>query len=497
MAITVLTTPGKQFSSSETVTNDKLNLLGQPTFVITGTVATSDLADDSVSAAKVKQDAFAYAAGAFSGGVYSVNLTPDMAAGYTVGAIVRFKADTTNTGATDINVDARGAADLVKFTYNPAGTNLTVELDAGDIQKDQVVECICYQAGGSPRFLMLSTVARRLVEYATASGTNTYTASLTPPITALSQLRGKVLRILFSNANTSTAPTLNIDGIGAVNIKKHKNVALNVGDIAASHEVDLAYDGTSFVVQSLLANRIDQSAASWQQLTIANNLALPTQKVDVSATSVTMVDSDGGTITAKPVVVTVDIAASGANGLDSGASAANFYYIWLISNGTTTAGLLSLQAIAPTMPSGYTYKIRVGVVRNTAAGNNLETFIQRDKTVAIVAATVFTGKGNSAYATLGGAELTAFQAKVPPIAAYVRGVAGATANQNIVFQLGPDATQLGVCMVGVNASAITLNGYNSANHWEIPLTSNTMFYGTSVSGGTPAQLQITGYTITG
>jgi hypothetical protein len=70
------------------------------------------------------------------------------------------------------------------------------------------------------------------------------------------------------------------------------------------------------------------------------------------------------------VSVFPSLTVSGANGLDAGTSAASAWYsVWVISNGTTVAGLLSLSSTAPTMPSGYTYRRRVGWVRTDATAN--------------------------------------------------------------------------------------------------------------------------------
>jgi len=64
--------------------------------------------------------------------------------------------------------------------------------------------------------------------------------------------------------------------------------------------------------------------------------------------------------------LTISTATNGANGLDTGAVAnSNWYSVWIIYNPTTstTAGLLSLSATTPTLPSGYTFKVRAGWVR--------------------------------------------------------------------------------------------------------------------------------------
>jgi len=68
----------------------------------------------------------------------------------------------------------------------------------------------------------------------------------------------------------------------------------------------------------------------------------------------------------------------GANGLDAGSLAISTWYsLWVIYDGTNTAGLMSLSATAPTLPSGYTYKARVGWIRTDGTANKYPlSFIQ-------------------------------------------------------------------------------------------------------------------------
>lgn len=75
-------------------------------------------------------------------------------------------------------------------------------------------------------------------------------------------------------------------------------------------------------------------------------------------------------LTVRAVNLSLNLAGSGANGIDTGTSAANtWYYLYVISNGTTTAALASLSSTAPTMPGGYTYKARVGSIRTDGTAN--------------------------------------------------------------------------------------------------------------------------------
>jgi len=83
---------------------------------------------------------------------------------------------------------------------------------------------------------------------ATAAGTATYTASLTPAIAAyVANLR---VFIKFTNANTG-ASTLNLNGLGAKAIKKNSSDNLVGGDIVAGQIVELFYDGTNFQAMGL------------------------------------------------------------------------------------------------------------------------------------------------------------------------------------------------------------------------------------------------------
>lgn len=87
----------------------------------------------------------------------------------------------------------------------------------------------------------------------------------------------------------------------------------------------------------------------------------------VTADQIMLEDASNTYIVARTVNLTISSGTSGVNGLDTGTVAASTWYsVWVIYNGTTTAGLMSLSATAPTLPSGYTYKARVGWVRTSA-----------------------------------------------------------------------------------------------------------------------------------
>lgn len=98
----------------------------------------------------------------------------------------------------------------------------------------------------------------------------------------------------------------------------------------------------------------------------------------VTADEIFVQDSSGYAFRKSALSVTVDITASGANGLDTGSEGSSrWYYVWVIrkSSDGTTACLLSESSSAPTMPSGYDQKALISAVRNDASSDFI-AFIQ-------------------------------------------------------------------------------------------------------------------------
>jgi hypothetical protein len=84
-------------------------------------------------------------------------------------------------------------------------------------------------------------------------------------------------------------------------------------------------------------------------------------------------DADNYTLI-KTTTITIDPAANGADGLDTGSLAAGTWYaIWVIAKSSdgTTSGLMSTSFTKPVMPDGYDKKRRVGAVKTIAASATL------------------------------------------------------------------------------------------------------------------------------
>lgn len=116
--------------------------------------------------------------------------------------------------------------------------------------------------------------------------------------------------------------------------------------------------------------------------------------VTITADEIVLKSSTNEYVTVRNVSVTPSFAnAAGANGMDVGAAgtqtASTWYYPWVIYNPTTTtvAGILSLSATAPTLPSGYTFAARASAVRTDATANKFPlSFLQVGKQVRYVVA---------------------------------------------------------------------------------------------------------------
>lgn len=196
---------------------------------------------------EVRQGKQQYAAGTLSGGVYAVTLSP-VTTIYNAGMVVRFKADSSNSGAVDINVNGAGAKNL----FTRAGA----ELAANDIVANQIVEAVY----DGTNFYVINTISAAQItaahitetlresvpQYAADGGTaNTYAVTLSPAATAYTA--GMVVRFKAANANTG-ASTLNVNGVGAINLKKSNGGALQANDIVANQLVEAVYDGTNFQI---------------------------------------------------------------------------------------------------------------------------------------------------------------------------------------------------------------------------------------------------------
>ena len=159
---------------------------------------------------------------------------------YVTGDVYTFRANFANTASASLNVNGLGARSIMA----DAGRR---GLQSGDIPSGQIVSMSYDPLRGV--FQLLTTPANDLHErdLATTGSSNAYV--LTYSLTPVASITGYVHTFRPNFSNTST-PTLNINGIGAVEIRKNRQ-ALNSGDIEASSIIQVSYDGTYFELLSI------------------------------------------------------------------------------------------------------------------------------------------------------------------------------------------------------------------------------------------------------
>ena len=135
--------------------------------------------------------------------------------------------------------------------------------------------------------------------YAVASGTDTYTATLSPVPTEYTT--GADYHITFTNANTSTTPTLNLNSLGAVTIVKEGSAALVAGDIPAGHAAILRKTASNFVLLNPKPSPLP------------HHMTLATQQATTSGTSIDFTGIPTGT---KRIIIMFDgVSTNGSSGI--------------------------------------------------------------------------------------------------------------------------------------------------------------------------------------
>lgn len=173
------------------------------------------------------------------------------------------------------------------------------------------------------------------------------------------------------------------------------------------------------------------------------------KKATVTAAELILRTAGGDCYRATSLNATVDITASGLNGLDTGAEAsATWYYIWVVSDGATTGTCLSTSNTAPAaaVTATYPYVALVGAVYNDASSDFVQ-FRQRQNAVWIGYRTdsfVWTNQN----ITVGGwndwpaGSSTTFNRCVPPIAKHAL----------LLLGLGNTAAADGGCAISLDAT---------------------------------------------
>lgn len=190
--------------------------------------------------------------------------------------------------------------------------------------------------------------------------------------------------------------------------------------------------------------------------------------VDIDAAAILLKTSGGDGYAAASVNLTVDITASGANGLDSGVEAnSTWYALWVVYNGTTVAGLLSTSFTSPTLPVGYTHMGLVGAVYNNSSGNFVE-FFQRGDFVGMKTTGFLTNGTATTFATVDLTTAVPTTARSVLLSGYLNTASGIAAVNGVIAPDGSGNTPI-YTSSGIYKENISTAGF-TAPFVEIPLS---------------------------
>lgn len=203
---------------------------------------------------------------------------------------------------------------------------------------------------------------------------NAMVADVTPDVSAW--VDGQVYIIRPHYTNTSAVPTFSPDGLAAKTIVRPDGTSLLAGEIVGGAKCILIYDSTldRVVLAAVSRAYVDAAVAAVGVAAQATRLMVTSTSdttVEVTADAAVLVSAAGAMTVHRSVAVSASMSSAGAGGLDTGSvlSPSSWYHVWLVSNGTTVAALLSASSTAPTLPDGYVYKLRLGAVHTDASGD--------------------------------------------------------------------------------------------------------------------------------
>lgn len=225
-----------------------------------------------------------------------------------------------------------------------------------------------------------------------------------------------------------------------------------------------------------------------KDLIVKVNATHPDHQVDIDATELVLKDSSGNVHLATDVDLTIDLAVSGANGLDTGSPDNVWYDIGAIYNPTTAAlaGLAWANGGAPSLPSGYTHWARASFAKRTAG--SLLPFQHVDDEYLFTTLTKVVNDGITANTSS-----VDLSAAVPPGIKGVRGKIMANGSSMTfhyhIVTFGNSQTQDNTATL-----SLWLGGNTVTAMWHLPLLVEDQTMYVQIDAGT-ADLWVAGFTL--
>jgi hypothetical protein len=353
---------------------------------------------------------------------------------------------------------------------------------------------------------LLQAIQTGNVSFGIDTGTaNNYVVNCTPALS--SRTEGQVIRFKAKTANNG-ASTL-WDGVGTAPLVGGAHIALQSGEIVANGDCwaqwNSSVGGSGSYILLLCTGAPEQMAnATQSQHAIAFGQLTGMVGSTRNAKMYISAASASGTFTADEIIAetalgglqyrlanfskTINLATTGAGGMDTGSAPVSGYVaLYAIYNPTTsTANILATNATsaaAPSvygganMPSGYTASALIGVWPTNASGQ-FKVGLQRDRTISFPLATAL-----SSSVVQGSLTSLSISGVVPPNATQITGELSLSSTSSSTAGLSVAADANGVGQQNSTAT-VTATGYIA--NFMVPLASaQTIYWNSSNTAGTP------------
>jgi hypothetical protein len=337
--------------------------------------------------------------------------------------------------------------------------------------------------------------------FAAGGAAPNYTLTTVPTLTAYAA--NQRFRVAFAANGTLGSNTLNIDGLGAIGLRQYDGAGnLVPATIVSGMLTDVEYNGTYMVV-------LDPLPQSGAVVGAVRNFQMVISAASASGTATAeelwvKTGLGGGAYLLSNFSQTINLATTGAGGMDTGAAPNNGYVaVYAIYNpSANTRALLatvSTNAIAPdvyggaNMPSGYTASALVSVWRTTAATPGL--FIVGRQVDRLIVFPFYVAL-NAVAPTTTFTQLVV-NGGVPPNGKTCQGVIAMVASSTAggSAQVASDSSGSGAQAVAIGGTGVGAN----ASFANVPVQINgsnfpTLFYAAPGGGVTNMSINISGYT---
>lgn len=166
----------------------------------------------------------------------------------------------TNTFTDQKQLISKAYADALAIAGSPNATTSVQGLvqEATQVQYDAKTKAGSVADLFAPPSLFRNVLSN---DYVTASGLVNVLA-ITPSPAIAAYVTGQIFSFLPNLANTTAAPTLNVNGKGAITIVKYGNKVLLAGDLTTVAIAYVQYDGTNFQLMNPASVLVDQNGQS-------------------------------------------------------------------------------------------------------------------------------------------------------------------------------------------------------------------------------------------